>query len=133
MSNYEVGLDSVPIQCPHCGKMSDSVKCYSLPNYLLFLGVFAAYSFNKEVCCPECMRKKILVKYFTYNIIIGNFLWVLLGLPMGLWKLCSSYTKGHSKTVQDILADNFAEINDTDMAQAADPADQYGAPVYGIK
>lgn len=133
MSNYEAGLDNVPIQCPHCGKMSDSVKCYSLPNYLLFVGVFVAYSFKKEICCPECMRKKILVKYFTYNIIIGNFLWLLLGLPMGLWKLCSSYTKGHSKTVQDILADHVAEIDAAEIAQVSDPADQYGAPVYGIK
>lgn len=54
------------------------------------------------------MRKKILIKYFTYNIIIGNFLWLMLGLPMGIWKLCSSFTKGHSKSVREIIADRLA-------------------------
>lgn len=109
MNNDEVTLANVPIECPCCGQLSDSVKCYSLPEYLVFIGIYLAYSFKKEICCPRCMRKKILLRYFTYNIPLGNVLWAIVGLPMGLWKLYSSYTKGHSDTVQKILAEHIAE------------------------
>lgn len=108
MSDTNIGIHNLPTACPKCGRVSDSIKCYSVPNYLVFLGVYAAYEFKKEVCCPACMRKRILIKYFTYNIIIGNFLWLMLGLPMGIWKLCSSFTKGHSKSVRAVIADNLA-------------------------
>lgn len=101
-------IEHVPVPCPKCGKVSDSIKCYSLPDYLLFIGIYAAYSFKKEVCCPHCMRKQILIKYFTYNIVIGNFLWLLIGLPLGIWKFCSSFTAGHSASVKKILAEQFA-------------------------
>ena len=117
MEKVQSILDIVPVQCPKCGRMSDSIKCYSVPNYLVFIGVYAAYEFKKEVCCPHCMRKRLLIKYFTYNILIGNVLWLLLGLPMGIWRLCSSFTKGHSWTVKQILAENLNKS--TTSAQSA--------------
>ena len=132
MNTIPNNLDNVPVACPKCGRVSDSIKCYSVPNYILFLGIYAAYEFKKEVCCPHCMRKQIFIKYFTYNIVIGNFLWLLMGLPTGLWKLCSSFTKGHSETVKKILAENI-----TESRQQSNPEpnhyDQYGNPVYNQK
>ena len=110
--NYK--LNNVPLECPKCGRKTDSLKCYSYPHLLLFLGVYISYEFRREVCCPHCMRKVIGIRYFTYNIITGNFFWLLLGLPMGIWKLCSSYTKGHSTSVKEILLQNINQnhLND---------------------
>lgn len=65
------------------------------------------------------MRKKILIKYFTYNIIIGNFVWLILGLPMGIIKLINSYTKGHSDSVRKILAEHFVEAEEQAHQQYA--------------
>ena len=120
--NYS--LENQPVECPKCGRTSHAIKCYSLPNYILFIGIFLAWSFKKEICCPECMRKQILIKYFTYNIIIGNIVWLFLGLPMGIWKLISSYTDGHSATVQDILAEQEYE-NSRRQAQYNNTGNQY--------
>lgn len=129
MSNPSINIDNMPVACPKCGRVYDSIKCYSVPNYILFLGVYAAYEFKKEVCCPHCMRKQILIKYFTYNIIIGNFLWFLMGLPTGIWKLISSYTKGHSDTVKQILAENISDSS-AHTPQETSHVDQYGNPIY---
>lgn len=105
----EINISNVPVECPECGRMTDSLKCYSVPDYILFIGIYVAWSFSKKVCCPHCMRKQILIKYFTYNIIIGNFVWLLVGLPMGICKMINSYTKGHSDSVKKILAQHIAE------------------------
>lgn len=133
MSNNEINIGNIPVACPECGRTSDSLKCYSLPNYMVFLGVYLGYSFQKKVCCPHCMRKNILIKYFTYNIIIGNLFWLAIGLPMGIWKLCSSYTKGHSQTVRDILAENSYEPAYGQTEPAPGCYDEGGAPIYNQK
>lgn len=107
MNHRFTNLENVPVTCPKCGRVSDSVKCYSLPNYILFIFIYFAYEFKKEILCPHCMRKEILLRYFTYNIVIGNVAWLLIGLPMGIWKFCQSFTKGHSATVQKLLAEDM--------------------------
>lgn len=132
MRNNQVGIDNMSVACPKCGRVSDSIKCFSVPNYLLFIGIYAAYEFKKEICCPQCMRKQIFIKYFTYNIIIGNFLWLLMGLPTGIWKLCSSYSKGHSDTVKKILIENISESLNS-LRQEQNHVDQYGNPIYDQK
>lgn len=132
MNTISDSLDNVPVACPKCGRVSDSIKCYSLPNFIIFLGFYAAYSSKKEICCPHCMRKQIFIKYFTYNIVIGNCMWLIMGFPAGILKLCSSYTKGHSDTVKKILAESISESSKQSNIEPM-RYNQYGNPIYNQK
>lgn len=78
--------DPIYIKCTELGCPSDSIKCYTLPDYLIFIGVYA-----------------ILMKGFTYNILVANVLWPILILPWSLIQLCRSYTKGHSRKVLKMM------------------------------
>lgn len=87
------------LPCPKCGRMTDSMKFYRLPDKWLFLGVYLSYSSRVHLCCPECMRKQILLHGFTYNIITANLMWPFLIMPWSVVNLCRSYQKGHSPEV----------------------------------
>lgn len=132
MNNEQYAIDNMSAPCPKCGRQSKSLKCYSLPNYILFLGFYGGYEFKKEVCCPKCMRKRILIKYFTYNIIIGNIIWLIIGLPLGIWKLCSSYTKEHSESVKKAIAEHLSQASQS-FNREESHYDQYGNPIYNQK
>lgn len=95
--------NKVSVQCPECGQYSDSIKRYTLPNYVLFLFIYARWQEVEYTCCPNCMRKHILTKGFTYNILMANMIWPFTILPWMLIQLIRSFTKGHSKTVQKII------------------------------
>ena len=97
------------ITCPECGCPSDSIKCYTLPDYLIFIGVYAMWREITYVCCPHCMRKHILIKGFTYTILAANGLWPFLILPWSLIQLCRSYTKGHSRKVLKMIEGESSE------------------------
>ena len=90
------------IACPECGIPSDSIKCFTLPHYAVFLGVYAQWQTKQYVCCPKCMRKHIAYKCFTYNIIAANLLWPVFILPCGITQLIRSSQKGHTKTVREL-------------------------------
>ena len=75
---------------------------------MLFLYVYAATQNITFTCCPHCMRKHILVKCFTYNILAANITWPFVILPWGIIQLIKSFTKGHSKEVQKIIDDHIA-------------------------
>lgn len=96
-------METTLAKCPECGQVSDSIKAYKLPNYFLFLFVYARWQEIRYICCPHCMRKHILMKCFTYNILAANFAWPILVLPWAIVLLVCSYTKGHSKVVLDML------------------------------
>lgn len=87
------------LQCPECGRFSDSIKRYKMIHFCLFILIGASTSSVQYTCCPNCMRKHILIKGFTYNIISANLLWFFLILPWSIILLICSYTKGHSKSV----------------------------------
>ena len=87
------------VVCPKCGRPSDSIKVYTLPGVWVFLICFFRWATQGRVCCPECMRKQILIHGFTYNIITGNFLWLLIILPWSIINLIRTYSKGHSREV----------------------------------
>ena len=95
--------EPIYITCPECGCPSDSIKSYALVDYLIFIGVFAIWREISYVCCPHCMRKHILIKHFTYNILAANMLWPFVVLPWALLQLCKSFTKGHSRDVLDMI------------------------------
>lgn len=95
--------DGISVACPECGKMTDSLKLYRLPALWVSLFVYLRYSTKGHVCCPSCMRKKILLHGFTYNIITANIYWPFLILPWSVVNLCRTYSKGHSKEIADML------------------------------
>lgn len=94
---------NVPAQCPECGRMTDSLKVYNLPAFWLFLGIYLRYSYKGHIACPSCMRKKILLHGFTYNIISANLIWIFTILPWSLINLLRTFSKGHSWEVVDFM------------------------------
>ena len=91
------------ITCPECGRPSDSIKVYTLPGVWVFLICFVRWATQGRACCPECMRKQILIHGCTYNIITGNFLWLLIILPWSIINYIRTYSKGHSSEVYQML------------------------------
>lgn len=95
--------ENINVPCPECGRYTDSLKLYRLPNLWLFLWIFIRYSSKGYVCCPSCMRKKILLHGFTYNIVTANLIWPVVILPWSIIYLLRSCTKGHSHEVVDMI------------------------------
>ena len=91
------------ITCPECGRPTNSMKAYTLPGLTIFLIVAAHMRHRKHVCCPHCMRKKILLHGFTYNIITAHLLWLILIMPWSVINFLRSFTKGHSREVYRML------------------------------
>lgn len=101
-------LEGGPLmECPECGKMTDSLKCFILPHYTLFLFCYAQWQNIKYICCPSCMRKHIGIKCFTYNIVAANFMWPFIVLPWGVTQLIRTGMKGHSTTVKKMIEGNY--------------------------
>lgn len=96
--------ETILVPCPHCGQLSDSIKRYPVFTTLWFLFIWAQYGETTYTCCPHCMRKFILSEgIFTWRIISGNFLWLIISLPLSLIELLFSYTRGHSRSVKKDL------------------------------
>ena len=93
-------MDSnIILQCPECGRFSDSIKRYKMIDFCLFIFIAARLNYVSYTCCPLCMRRHILKKGFTYNIITANLLWFFLILPYSIILLLFCLSKGHSKSV----------------------------------
>ena len=91
----------VEVPCPRCGKMTDSLKCYTMPSFVLFLFIFAYWQRATNVLCPACMRLTILGRMAT-NLITANIISPFIILIQGVF-LCMSFTRGHSKAVRNEL------------------------------
>lgn len=109
MNETEYTLENVPIECPECGQLSSSIKHYTLPHYLIFVGFAAFWQRINYTCCPKCMLKHILIKCFTYNIAAANVMFPFVVLPWGIIYLLRNMTDGHSSEVVDILRQNNPE------------------------
>lgn len=76
-------MDGLPVVCPECGAISDSIKTYTMLRWILFLGIFAQIQKVTYTCCAHCMRKHILCtdSHITSLLVIfcGLF-WVYRGL-----------------------------------------------------
>lgn len=99
-------LSNIPVECPECGKISDSIKCYRLPKLMISLLVYVSMETENYIGCKDCIRKKIFQKGFTYNIITGNVYWPFLIFPWMIIQLLRSFTNGHSREIKEILFDN---------------------------
>ena len=105
-SVYPRPSDNQLVRCPECGQPSDSIKQYELPHFWLFIGIYLRYQNVQYTCCPHCMRKHILVKGFTYNIITANVFWLFGILPWMIVQFIRSYSHGHSDGVKAIINSN---------------------------
>lgn len=93
----------VSVPCPVCGKSTDSLKVYRLPDMCVSLIVYVRLVHSGHVCCPSCMRKKILIHGFTYNIVTANIAWPILILPWSLVNMGRTFIKGHSREVKQLI------------------------------
>lgn len=93
-------LERMPIQCPECGEMSDSIKSYSLPD-ITFLFVAYKWGYEHHICCAKCMQKKILAAA-GIELIKANLFWPIFCLPRLSVNLTRTFVKGHS---EDIIND----------------------------
>ncbi len=98
----------IPVQCPDCGQVTDSLKVYRLPAVVVFIGIYARVASKGHIGCPSCMRKKILFHGMTYNIVTANLIWPFLILPWTVVNLLRTLSKGHSSEIIDHI-DNQVE------------------------
>lgn len=100
-------LETTPIQCPECGKVSDSIKSYSLPNFT-FLFIVYRWGYEHHVVCADCMRKKIL-EIACRGLLKANILWPVFYAPRLAVNLTRTFVKGHSEDIIDNLQLNLEE------------------------
>lgn len=94
-------MDQLP--CPKCGQMTESLKAYKLPTFMLFLWFGASFKHGTVVACPPCMRKE-LGKLALINILPANLLFPLLVGPWYSIAALRSLTKGHSSGAHQAIA-----------------------------
>jgi hypothetical protein len=82
------------VPCPHCGKLTYSLKQYRVFNVLLFLVVGYYLQTVMHTACPRCMRRSLALRTLV-NLPTANLLWPLVVLIHGIL-LLRSYTSGHS-------------------------------------
>lgn len=103
---YPSSINNQLVKCPECGLPSDSIKQYELPHFWLFIGIYLRYQNVQYTCCPHCMRKHIVAKGFTYNIITANVFWLFGIFPWMIVQFIRSFTKGHSNEVKANINSN---------------------------
>jgi hypothetical protein len=90
------------LACPHCGKMTTSLKHYTMVKYLVFLYFFAFWGTQKHTACPICMRKELGLKTLV-NLVPANLLWPFLVLPWNAVLFCMTFSDGHSAAIHNAL------------------------------
>jgi len=90
---------------PVCSTPTDSLKRYRMPHWVVFFGIGARIKHGPYTACPRCMRRKLFSNVFSpLNILSANLLWFVLIVPYNLVLFIASMTRGHSKSVVDLLA-----------------------------
>ena len=96
-------LEKLKIKCPECSNTTDSLKRYNLADLLVFVGIAGWVRHSTHTACPACMRTILLKNMFSWNVLTANVLWLLFFWPYDLILMAASTTKGHSKSVIDVL------------------------------
>ena len=99
------------VRCPECGEISESIKQYTLMEDRVFILFYTLWNQGTYTCCPHCMKKHILKSTFSWNIITGNLIWLLVDMPHNLLHLIANNTKGHSKNVLKMIEEKKSEID----------------------
>lgn len=100
-------IERTPIQCPECGKYSDSIKSYTLPDFtFLFFGY--KWGYNYHIACASCMREKI-IEVASKGIIKANIMWPIFYLPRLSVNMTRTFVKGHSEGIIDELQNQILQ------------------------
>lgn len=101
INDLRKNLERLPIQCPECGDVSDSIKSYSFVDFAFF---FIAYKwgYDYHVACAKCMRRYILDQA-VQGIGKAHLLWPIAYLPRLSVNFTRTFVKGHSEDVIDDL------------------------------
>lgn len=94
--------NAVIIECPICGKPSDSLAGTARVQ-TLYLLVWVRVTTQRVICCPECRRRILKENLFGWNILRANVIWPFWAIALTLLTLPFTYTKGHSREVRKII------------------------------
>ena len=94
-------LETLPVECPVCGKQSDSLKSYTLPD-ITFLFIAIRWGSEHHIACADCLRKTIL-QNAAISIVKANLFWPILVFPCLSVNLTRTFVKGHSEDIIDEL------------------------------
>lgn len=92
---------TIPAPCPCCEKISGSIKCFTFTDWF-FIVIGMAAQKRREIACPGCMRGKIMT-HSIVQLLTANLLWPIVILPHCVVLLMRTFSKGHSKEVQEAL------------------------------
>lgn len=84
--------------CPECGRLATAIKRYTMPRFVLFLGVAWFQQRATYTQCAPCMRWTI-VENAVINVLPANLLWVLILFPWYSILFLLTFTAGHSDGV----------------------------------
>jgi hypothetical protein len=101
MENPAYDLRTVPLPCPQCKCMSDSIKQYSVAHLVVFVLVFVYHQTGKYTGCSSCMRGYLLART-AINIIPANLLFPFIFLFHSI-QFLRTYTRGHSRAIRKLL------------------------------
>jgi len=76
--------------------------------------IFYHISNEKYVACPRCMKKEIIKKGFTYNILTANALWLVAILPWSIALLKKNSRKGHFDGIDAFVAEGLLKKQEED-------------------
>ena len=94
-------LETLPVECPVCGKQTDSLKSYTLPD-ITFLFIAIRWGSEHHIACADCLRKTIL-QNAAISIVKANLFWPILVFPCLSVNLTRTFVKGHSEDIIDEL------------------------------
>ena len=91
------------LPCPCCRRMTRSLKCYRIVDFMLFFVLGAMVRRRTPVACPSCMRK-IIGRRTLVNILPAHVAWIVGILPWHLFQFLRSFVPGHSMVIRERLA-----------------------------
>ncbi|MCP4873800.1 MAG: hypothetical protein GY898_34360 [Proteobacteria bacterium] len=93
------------VRCPDCKCLTDSLKTYRLWTSMWFLVLFFQMGMELVTACPSCMRRK-LGRYAIRDLLPGNVIWLLVGLPYSAAAALMSRRRGHSRNIVVLLRED---------------------------
>ncbi len=97
--------------CPCCKQETYSLKRYTYPSYLVFVGVYIAWLIESHVACPKCMRLDVMEKANNW-MLTATILTPLVMFPWGIVLVLYSLVPGHSPSLNyDIRAQQRQAAN----------------------
>lgn len=114
----ECGDPNDPLDCPRCGRLTDSLKHYRYPDLFIFLLGGAIWWESDHTACPPCMRA-VIVNRCVRNILPAHLVWPIFLLPWALYLYFATFRRGHGAGV------TAAPIPDANLVRDVEAIDEY--------